>query len=286
MHPVLTCGKEDARHAMTAPLQSKDTLLDRIGRFLAGRLENKTSGYEPYTPSDPQTLARVLRPGDILLVEGNQRISTAIKYLTQSTWSHAAFFAGDHPGMQGRQLIEVNIRDGCIAVPLAKYQTYNTRICRPVGLTPEDRETVIRFMIGKLGVKYDTKNILDMLRYFMPTPPVPIRWRRRMIAFGSGEPTRAICSTLIAQAFQSIRYPILPEIRHVPGHSSAESHYSRAEILHIRHYSLFTPRDFDLSPYFRVVKPTLEHGFDYKRLTWEKPAESAGERRIDTEKSS
>ncbi len=26
--------------------------------------------------------------------------------------------------------------------------------------------------------------------------------------------------------------------------------------------------DFDLSPYFEIVKPTLEEGFDYKGLTW------------------
>jgi hypothetical protein len=40
-------------------------------------------------------------------------------------------------------------------------------------------------------------------------------------------------------------------------------------VLHIRHHSLYTPRDFDLSPYFRIVKPTLEYGFDYKLLTWQ-----------------
>ena len=73
----------------------KDTLLDRFGRFLAGRLEVESSGYEPYTPSDPDTLRRVLQPGDILLIEGNQRISAAIKYLTQSTWSHSALYVGD-----------------------------------------------------------------------------------------------------------------------------------------------------------------------------------------------
>ena len=32
--------------------------------------------------------------------------------------------------------------------------------------------------------------------------------------------------------------------------------------------SLFAPRDFDLSPYFQVVKPTLEMGFDHRRLRW------------------
>jgi hypothetical protein len=257
---------------------SRDTLLDRLGRRLADRLQSQTSGYEPYTPSDPETLARTLRPGDVLLVEGNQKISAAIKYLTQSTWSHAALFVGDEvpltldqaarPTMERPQLVEVNIGEGCVAVPLTKYRTYNTRICRPVGLTPEDRDTLVGFMVSRLGLKYDLKNITDMLRYFLPTPPVPVRWRRRMIAFGSGDPTRAICSTLIAMAFEAIRYPILPEVTRAPGRAAATSPYSREEILHIRHHSLYTPRDFDLSPYFEIVKPTLKYGFDYKRLEW------------------
>ncbi len=253
--------------------QQTDTLLDRIGRFLAGKLEAESSGYQPYTPSDPETLHRSLIPGDILLVEGNQKVSAAIKYLTQSTWSHAAFYIGDalpkpKDGTKRPRLIEVNLGEGCVAVPLSKYKTYNTRICRAQGLTQEDREKAVAFMIAQIGLKYDLKNILDMLRYFLPTPPIPVRWRRRIIAFGSGDPTRAICSSLIAQAFQSVRYPILPEVTLAPGRTAAKSRYSRREILHIRHHSLFTPRDFDLSPYFQIIKPTLEFDFNYKRLTW------------------
>lgn len=253
--------------------REKDTLLDRVGSFLARRLQTQTSGYEPYTPSDPATLRRTLQEGDILLIEGNQRISNAIKYLTQSTWSHAAFYVGD--ALKGKDsdgnaewpaLIEVNLGEGCVAVPLSKYETYNTRICRPVGLTHEDRDTVVAFMASKIGLRYDMKNIFDMLRYFLPTPPVPVRWRRRMLAFGSGDPTRAICSSLIAQAFETVGYPILPEVTRAPGRTAARSDYSRREILHIRHHSLYTPRDFDLSPYFRIVKPTIEFGFDYKRV--------------------
>ena len=252
---------------------SKDTLLDRLGRFLADRLQVESSGYEPYTPSDPETLRRVLVPGDILLIEGNQRISAAIKYLTQSTWSHSALYVGDalpepKDGSEPQRLIEVNLGEGCVAVPLSKYQTYNTRICRANGLSPEDRDKVVGFMVEQLGLRYDLKNITDMLRYFLPHPPIPVRWRRRMIAFGSGDPTRAVCSTLIAQAYGLVRYPILPEITRAPGRASAQSSYSRQEILHIRHHSLYTPRDFDLSPYFRIVKPTLEYGFDYRAVTW------------------
>ena len=89
-----------------------------------------------------------------------------------------------------------------------------------------------------------------------------------MIAFGSGDPTRAICSSLIAQAFEQIRYPILPDVDARPGQASAQSTFSRDEILHIKHHSLYTPRDFDLSPYFQIVKPTLVYGFDYKTVNW------------------
>ncbi|WP_306117401.1 MULTISPECIES: lipo-like protein [unclassified Roseitalea] len=261
--------------------EQRDTMLDRIGRWLAERLETESSGYQPYTPSDPATLYRMLRPGDVLLVEGNRRISAAIKYLTQSTWSHSALYVGDvmdEDDGNGRRkrLVEVNLGTGCIAVPIEKYATYNTRICRPVGLTPTDRHTVVEFMIDRIGLRYDNKNIIDMARYFLPAPPVPVRWRRRMIEFGSGDPTRAICSTLIAEAFQHIRYPILPEITLAPGRARAASDYSRREILHIRHHSLYTPRDFDLSPYFEVVKPTLAFGFDYKRLNWHEPDAGKG----------
>ena len=133
---------------------------------------------------------------------------------------------------------------------------------RPLA-TPEDRGKVVRYAVERIGYDYDLKNIIDLMRYFLPQPPVPARWRRRMIALGSGEPTRAICSTLIAQAFESVGYPILPEVRRVDAGS-------RREIMHIRHHSLYAPRDFDISPFFAIVKPTIETGFDYKQMMWDK----------------
>lgn len=117
-------------------------------------------------------------------------------------------------------------------------------------------------------MRYGLKNVIDLARYLIPTPPVPIRWRRCMLALGSGDPTRAICSTRIAQAFQSIGYPILPYIEKLPKRLYEESQYTLQEVMHIRHHSLYTPRDFDLSPYFKVIKPTIEQGFDYKQIEW------------------
>ena len=248
-----------------------NNLLDLMGRAIARRLARPSTGYEPFMPLDPDTLRKILRPGDVLLVDGNQKLSAAIKYLTQSTWSHSTLYIGDALNTTSKEgepltFVEADIGNGVIGAPLSKYAHYNTRICRPVGLTTEEIASVVRYAIHRIGDKYDLRHIIDLVRYLLPTPPVPIRWRRRMIAIGSGEPTRAICSTLIAQAFQSVRYPILPSIEHMPGHPRAISDYSRSEILFIQQHSLFTPRDFDISPYFQIVKPTIETGFDPHKL--------------------
>jgi hypothetical protein len=109
--------------------------------------------------------------------------------------------------------------------------------------------------------------VLDLARYLVPLP-VPARYRRKMLALGSGDPTRAICSTLIAQAFQAVRYPILPRVKTPDDDRKVKSAHAREEILTIRHHSLYAPRDFDLSPYFAVVKPTCERGFDYRAFLW------------------
>src|ERR1700758_721831 len=239
-------------------------MLDMIGKLLAGYLQKEVPGYEPFTPSDPEQLRILIEPGDVLLVEGNNRISGIIKYLTQSTWSHSALYVGPIDGAQEEDgephvLIEAYVGDGVISAPLSKYFSYHTRICRPVGLSYEDRTAVCRYAINRIGFGYDTKNILDLMRYLIPLP-IPQRWRRRMIALGSGDPTKMICSALIAQAFDTVRYPILPKI------TRAGSKAARREILHIRDSSLYMPRDFDISPYFEIVKPTIVHGFDYTTL--------------------
>jgi hypothetical protein len=275
---LFSASKKDffIKNVETVPMALMDSLLDQFGTWLARRLTADVVDYEPYAASRQDFVARVIQPGDVLLVEGGRtKITAAIKYLTQSTWSHAALYVGEGAGLRDAQgkpatLIEAELGLGVIAVPLSKYAGYNTRICRPVGLTPEDRQQVLAFAIAQLGGNYDLRNVLDLARYLLPTLPVPARFRRRMLSLGSGEPTRAICSTLIARAFESVKYPILPRIEQrseVDGTGRARMR----EVLHIRDSSLFTPRDFDVSPFFKIIKPTIEMGFDYTRLEWSAP---------------
>ena len=184
------------------------------------------------------------------------------------------------PDNEPLSLIEADLKEGVTSAPLSKYDGFNTRICRPIGLSKTDTQTVAQFMINRLGHEYDLRNVVDLARYLLPTPPVPVRFRRQMLAFGSGDPTRVICSTLIAQAFQSIHYPILPEIESTQAYDPARLRCARKEVLHIRHHSLFAPRDFDISPYFAIIKPTIARGFDFRKLDWENSEdnEARGER--------
>jgi hypothetical protein len=138
-------------------------LLDWIGERVARHLSMPTSGYEPYAAARPELVATTIRPGDVLLVEGaHSKINAAIRYLTQSTWSHAALHVGPAAGLGEHDgeplvLIEAELGIGIVASPLSKFNRYNTRICRPVGLTPEDLAGVIRFAAGHIGDEYDSR---------------------------------------------------------------------------------------------------------------------------------
>ncbi|HEY6985721.1 MAG TPA: YiiX/YebB-like N1pC/P60 family cysteine hydrolase [Rhodanobacteraceae bacterium] len=241
-----------------------------IGRALARYLSEPREGAR-VTTSRPDLLAATLRRGDVLLVEGTSRFASAIRYITQSTWSHAALCVGDTLGLSGDgetiQFVEADINDGVRVMPLSHYVHWHTRICRPVGLTEPEIEALIRYAAEQIGNQYDVRNVFDLARYLIRTPPVPDKYKRRLLSLGSGDPTRAICSSLIAAAFASVRYPVLPDVEIARAKGAAGKDQVR-EILHIRDSSLYAPRDFDVSPYFRIVKPSLQAGFDPHKLDW------------------
>jgi hypothetical protein len=250
-----------------------NTVFRTLGSYLARYLTKPHRSYERFSVLSQEQLNNCLVPGDLLLVEGNSRVSTAIKYLTQSTWSHVCMYTGSGEDGQGA-VVEADVVAGVIRSPLSKYADYNLRICRPVNVTDDDRHTVLQYVLDRLGHQYDTRHIFDLMRYLLPTPPVPAKFRRHMLALGSGDPTKAICSTLIAQAFQSVKYPILP--REVPACRGDAHAHTDDVLLTSMHFSHFTPRDFDLSPYFEIVKPTIINDFDYKKMRWLEDSPTTG----------
>ncbi len=215
-------------------------------------------------PLDPGQLQQQLRPGDVLLVEGRTRISQVVMYLTQSSWSHAAMYVGDallrwggpvadaalerHGPAARHLLVESDLREGVIAVPLAKYAGNNLRICRPHGLGPAGVERVLAELFRHLGLRYDRRNIFDLARYLIPFQLLPRTLRRRPLYLGRSDSREVICSALLAKAFYKADFPIQPlEPRTAPS----------GRILVQRHPSYIMPRDFDLSPYFEIHKAGL-----------------------------
>lgn len=226
---------------------------DRLAAYLSKPLDRGYYG----VPANPVFLAETLQVGDVLLVEGRTRVSSTIKYLTQSTWSHAALYVGEqlhYP--KGHVLIEADMREGVRSLPLAFYEGMHTRICRPRELTQDECEQVALYAISRLGSTYDLRHVVDLLRYTLPK----VFFKPDMLLldgleFGSGDPTRAICSSLIAEAFYSVRYPILAKDAHdLQAKSEVDVNDRNAPTM--PHYSVFTPRDFDVSPFFDVIKPS------------------------------
>ncbi|MCF6338941.1 MAG: hypothetical protein L3J84_13525 [Gammaproteobacteria bacterium] len=221
-----------------------------------------------------------MRPCDVLLVEGHSRVSDVIKTITQSQWTHAALYIGRlhdiedettrehvswlYDGDPNDQLIiEPMLGKGTIVSPLNSYAQDHVRICRPTGLSRNDARRVVSFAAKHLGRDYDVRQILDLGRFLLPYSFLPRRWRSSLFERNIGSSTRTVCSTMIAAAFSSVQFPIMPVV-----HRSEDGKIK----LYKRNTRLYVPRDFDTSPYFEIIKyPIL--GLDdlavYRRLPWD-----------------
>lgn len=258
-----------------------------LGRYLTQKTQTGVIG----KPTPISALRQTLIAGDVLLIEGNLRISQIIKYLTQSSWSHTAIYIGENlnPNPHGVPLpfIEADLIEGVRACPFSEYTQYPSRICRAHRLDERDRAVLIGYLKSQLGRQYDLRHVFDLARYLFPIP-IPARFRRRMMELGSGDPTKAFCSSLIAEAFNKIGYPILPlhdyqiddpqNLREALRIGVDDDSHERlfndpeARALRARPPKHIVPRDFDVSPYFQIIKPTLEMGFDYRDYQWSRPA--------------
>ncbi len=229
---------------------------------------------------DFERLSFEIRPCDVLLVEGRARVSEVIKTITQSQWTHSALYIGRlhdiedenvrehvnwlYDGDPSDQLIiEPLLGEGTVVSPLKKYAGEHVRICRPAGLSRADAGRVLAFAVKHLGREYDVRQLLDLARFLFPYGIIPRRWRSSLFEHNVGVPTRTVCSTMIAAAFSSVHFPILPVIHREE---------NGAIKLYKRNTRLYVPRDFDTSPYFEIIKYPLLGLNDlavYRQLPWD-----------------
>ena len=228
---------------------------------------------------DFERVRHEIKPCDVLLVEGRSRVSQVIKQTTQSPWSHAMLYIGrlhdieddrirqvvseSYGGSPDEQLIiESELGIGTAIQPLKNYEGEHLRICRPKGLSYSDSQKVIHYATSRLGMDYNVRQILDLARFFFPYSFLPRRLGSSLFQHSPGQETKTVCSTMIAEAFSFIHFPILPLVKH-DGGSGVQ--------LFQRNPKLCTPSDFDYSPYFQIIKyPFLDysHHADYRLLPW------------------
>jgi hypothetical protein len=233
-------------------------------------------------PYDFDRLKYEIRPCDVLLIEGRSKISRAIRAVTQSPWTHAALYIGRMSDIEDEELrtilknngiekentrliVEGVIDKGMVVSPLSSYRHTHIRICRPIGLSAPDAQIIIGYAIKSLGNGYSVRHLLDLGRFFLPWVILPRSWASRLFRTPTGEPEAGVCSSLIAEAFSAVQFPILPFME--------QNHENGVELIKRNPY-LYTPKDFDYSPYFEIIKYPLFNPEEplpyYRRLPWSK----------------
>ncbi|PIZ04125.1 MAG: hypothetical protein COY58_05575 [Gammaproteobacteria bacterium CG_4_10_14_0_8_um_filter_38_16] len=239
----------------------------------------------PIVPSrsylcDFSRICHEVRPPDILLIQGRNRISQIVQRITQSPWSHAALYIGhihniDDPKLREfvqqnykgplseQLLVEALVGQGTIIVPISKYKNEHIRVCRPTGLSHLDSQRIIKYAINSIGPTYNIRHFFDLGRFLLSSKFIPRRWNSSLFKKHAGKARQDICSVMIAKAFASVKFPILPLIR--------KNDQKQLEMIH-RNPKLYTPSDFDYSPYFDIIKypmiPVAGFGL-YHHLPWQ-----------------
>jgi len=247
---------------------------------LSGWLNTTIDDNEDAQLTDFERLCEELHQGDVLLVEGRTRVSHVIKSITNSPWTHSVLYIGRldeirdaslqekvseyYQGESHEQLIiESILGEGTVIYPVTKYENEHLRICRPKGLSKSDRQQVIAFSLSQLGYEYDVRHLLDLARFLFPYGIFPRKWRSTLFQQYAGRSTRNLCSYMMGEAFGSVNFPILP---------IAERSEDGSLKLYKRNPRLFTPKDFDYSPYFDIIKYPyfgLDDVAAYRGLPWD-----------------
>lgn len=268
-----------------------------LGNWLVGKFSQfllKTISPSRSYLCDFSRIRHEVRPTDVLLIEGRNRISRIVRHITQSPWSHSALYIGhiyniDDPklrefvqqnyrGPLSEQLIvEAMIGQGTVIAPISKYKNEHIRVCRPTGLSHLDAQKVIAYAINSIGRHYSIRHFFDLGRFILSSKFIPRRWNSTLFTQKPDKAEQDICSVMIAKAFGSVKFPILPLIR---------ENNNNLEMIR-RNPKLYTPSDFDYSPYFDIIKYPMMPvaGFSiYRHLPWQEELMSNDDQGISEHK--
>jgi len=140
--------------------------------------------------------------------------------VTNSTWSPSALYVGEG------KIIDPLPNTGTVISGLDHYEQLNIRICRPIGLSEDKRRMVCDFASSHVGRGYDQINVANILFGLFK------KKKDKTEFVGDISSSNEVCSGLIAEAYNHVGFLILDGVN----------------------FSQIVPADFDLSPYFEIVK--------------------------------
>jgi uncharacterized protein YycO len=203
-----------------ALIHLRTRVIGALARYLAEPVSR------PAAASDLLALSALLRPGDVLLTEGNSRAAALVRRVTRSPWAHVSMYVGPMGrGDDPRCIVEADIGAGVRAVPLSAFKGQRARIVRPLSLNETDRRHLADWLVGRIGDPYDLGHAWALGRRFLKLPAP-----RTMVH----DAKSFICSSLLVQAFVFVGHPI----------AASEPRY-------------VVPRDFESATGFEVVTAPL-----------------------------
>lgn len=249
---------------------------------------NRSSEPKDNVLCDFDRIRQSLKPGDVLLIEGRSVADKKIKKLTQSQWSHSVLYLGrlldiEDPDIKSLiknhlecetdtpLMVHSKLGQGTVIEPLLELEREHIRICRPKGLAKKDTEQVIRYAVSFVGTDKEEYHLFDILRLYFPWSFLPQSWRLPALRYNYGKHVEILSSSLIANAFGFVQFPILPLVK--------TTRDGGTQLLR-RKPKLCLPVDFDNSPYFEIVKyPFIDfaHYIGHNLIPWKGSGVLSGE---------
>ena len=209
--------------------------------------------------SDFNKVSQIVRPGDVLLLDGRSRLDHRLRAINPSRWSQTMLYLGRlhditdpalratlcdyYPAQADTQLlIGTRLDQGLVLMPLSSLENEHLRICRPSGLGDGEIAEVIRYAISRLNVSQGSPWGAILLMLF-PWALLPRRIRPAAFIRFAGRRLRNLTGGMVGEAFAFVQFPVMPLVKQP----------DNGRLLR-RHPRTHLAADFDHSPYFEIIK--------------------------------
>ncbi len=147
-----------------------------------------------------EDLQALLQAGDVILVAGKTRFASLVCRLTQSTWSHVAIYVGPgHHADPSLCIVEADVEAGVRFITLTELADHDIQVVRASRLPEASRQELIDYLLARVGLPYDLNHVIELARLVLFAPSPLGRWLSPK-TMRRADPTRAVCSTLVAHA--------------------------------------------------------------------------------------